>query len=315
MYVRREPLVGALADLTALLAGDRAFIHPDFATLWSHKGGTPVVWVLERFDQPVAVLPGVEFGRWPLTRFQSMPDGGYGGILWQPNVARDQRCRLSESLLSAVAGHGYARIHIFDFYNSLPTVSGFDQQIHNTTLVAVSGADWTPPCRKLVSQVRKADREGIEVEPMNWLVHGDAFWELVRHTDRRHGQRRPFYPRRFYQDLAQLTERWGGLHWVVCRHEGHMACSHIYLVEGGVLQGWQILFNKAFSFLKSNQYIRLSICRSYASRGINFLNLGGTPANAPGLESYKKRWGGQVAEYQAWVRYGGLGHLLRLGAG
>ena len=97
------------------------------------------------------------------------------------------------------------------------------------------------------------------------------------------------------------------IHWAWCAHEGRGACSHIYVVERGMLQGWQIYFDKTFSFLKPNQFIRYTVCREMADRGIRHLNLGGSPENAPGLDYFKKRWGGQTWSYRGLVRQRWLG--------
>jgi hypothetical protein len=48
-----------------------------------------------------------------------------------------------------------------------------------------------------------------------------------------------------------------------------------------------------------------------AKAGISRLNLGGTPENAPGLEYYKKRWGGEAVEYICYYRKSLLGRLIR----
>ena len=162
MRIRRMSMDGEVAALTACLAGDRAFVQPDFAALWAHKGGRSVAWILEESGSPLAVLPAVEFGRRPLVRMQSMPDGCYGGILWNPVVAEDRRPALAPALLAAVRNHGYARIHISDFYGSFACADGFDAQASCTTLVTVPGSQWEPPCQKLVSQARKAEREGLQ---------------------------------------------------------------------------------------------------------------------------------------------------------
>ncbi len=308
MRIRRFMLDGEVARTAAAWAGDRTFCQPEFAELWRAKGGRPVAWVAREGDAPLAILPGVEFGHAPLVRFQSMPDGGYGGVLRSANVP--PRPDVDRELVRAVARAGYLKAFIVDFYGSLAAFPGFRPSAARTTLVDLDSPSWIPQDRKLVSQARKAEREGIRVETLDWSRHGPAFLELVRITERRHGRRRPFYPDGFYRALAELAARSERIEWVMCEHDGRPACSHIYLRERQTLQGWQILYDKDFSFLKPNQYIRLTMCRAMAARGCRHLNLGGSPADAPGLTYFKRRWGGQPRTYPIYTRRSLLGRIL-----
>jgi hypothetical protein len=302
-------MTGEIVDLVAAWAGERTFCQPCFAELWRAKGGRPVAWIAHRNGEPVAALPGVEFGRAPYRRFQSMPDGGYGGVLWSPTTAPDDQAAAAMDLASAVARAGYAKAYIFDFYSSLEEAAGFCRGDAATTLVDIAGPGWNPPDRKLVAQSRKAEREGIQVTTFDWGVHAESFLALVRLTARRHGRRRPFYGERFYRRLAQLARENDRVHWLMCEHNGRPACSHIYLLEDGVLQSWQMVYDKTFSFLKPNQYICLWMCRRMARAGIVRLNLGGSPDDAFSLRSYKNRWGGGPVVYRVWERRWGLGRL------
>ena len=302
----------ALADFPAAtmdeLSGDSFFASPLFADLWTTKGGRPVVWYLKDGEQIVAALPGVEFGKLFWKRFMSMPDGCYGGVFCHPDQ-ETRRPHLVRKLLDTVLEAGYMRTFLFDFEGNLGHDERFEIMELETALVDISRPDWLPPDKKLQSQIRKAEREGIVVQPMDWDRHGGRFMEMMALTEKRHN-RAPGYPRSFFRKLHQTSLRDGRLHWVWCEHQGQGVCSHIYVIEKGVLQGWQICFDKTFSFLKPNQYIRFTTCREMAGRGILWLNLGGTPDNAPGLEYYKKRWGGKTVHYRGLVNRQGLGRLV-----
>ena len=173
----------------------------------------------------------------------------------------------------------------------------------------ISQPQWLPPDKKLLAQIRKAEREGIVVQSMDWQQHGDRFMALMELTEKRH-QRKPTFPRAFFQDLYRISTHDNRLHWVWCEHQGQGVCSHIYVIENGVLQGWQIYFDKKFSFLKPNQYIQFTTCRAMAERGIKWLNLGGSPENSPSLCYYKKRWGGETHRYRGLVHRSGLGRII-----
>ncbi len=288
--------------------GSSFFCSPGFANLWRAKKGRPVYWVAEAAGEPVALLPGVEFGRGPWSRFMSMPDGCYGGVFFA-NEANGERDEAAARLLDAVARSGYAKVHIFDFYDSLPEDSRFEAVSCRTTLVDISDPEWHPPDRKLQSQIRKACREGVRVERFDWRLHGGKFRRLVSDTERRHSQK-PRYPSRFFKALSMLAGKDERIQWLWCERDGVAVSSHIYFVENGILQGWQKYLDKRFSFLKPDQYIRFWACRRAAQLGIGRLNLGATPGEARGLAYYKRRWGGDTIQYTCRTLKQGLGRLF-----
>jgi hypothetical protein len=302
------PLADFSAPVLDHLCGDSFFASGTFARLWETKGGCPVVYYLQDGSDIVAVLPGVEFGRFFLKRFMSMPDGCYGGVFCHPDHLPRKK-QFIKILLDAVLGAGYIRTFVFDFEGDIEQDSRFDEIKLETTLVDISNPDWLPPDKKLQSQIRKAEREGIVVQEMAWRQHGGRFMKLMELTEKRH-HRRPTYSRDFFEQLSQVSENDPRLHWVWCEFKDQGVCSHIYIIEKGVLQGWQIYFDKEFSFLKPNQYIRFTTCRMMARRGIKWLNLGGTPETAPGLSYYKKRWGGETVKYRGLVNRQGLGRFI-----
>lgn len=279
MKVTRQPFDATLRAEVDRLAGRRFFASMGFAALWRQLGGRPVVWLVETDGRVAAALPGVEFGRGPLTRFQSMPDGCYGGLLVDPGLAAD-RLPIGRAAISALTRHRYAKAFVFDFYGTIDDPSPFGATWEETTLLDIAAPGWLPPDRKLHAQVRKAEREGIRLERFDWRRHHERFLPLMNGTEFRHG-RRPTYSADFFRALAALADEDERVQWVWCEHEGRAACSHIYFLEDGVLQGWQIYFDKRFSFLKPNQYIRFTMCRRMAALGVERMNLGGTPENAP----------------------------------
>ena len=71
--------------------------------------------------------------------------------------------------------------------------------------------------------------------------------------------------------------------------ENDVAASHIYFIDNDTALNWQIYFNKKFSSLKPNQYILFTMARRLAAEGVRYLNLGATPPEASGLETYKNK--------------------------
>ncbi len=295
-------------DVVDRLLGGYFFASPGFAALWRAKGGRAVAWLAEDAGRAVALVPGVEARGGPVSRFMSMPDGCYGGIFCDAEAA-GERPRIARALLEALVARGYAWTHLYDFYGSVPAAPRFTVLPRATTVVEIPDAAWQPPDSKLRSQIRKAEKEGIRVERFDWDSHHAAFLRLVRLAERHHG--RPLrYPPAFFEALARLAAADDRVHWLWCARDGQAAASHIYFVEHGALQAWQTYFDRAFSFLKPNQYIRFALCRRFAGQGIRRLNLGCTPAGATGLARYKARWGGRPFLYNAYLHKAGLGRIL-----
>ncbi len=288
---------------------DSLFSSPGFADLWRAVGGTPVYWVLEDDDGDLAgFLPGVEFGLRGLRRFQAMPDGCYGGLHLSPGKL-DEKQVICRRLLDAIAHAGYVKAFVTDFYADFDRYCDFHAEKLRTTLVDITDPGWQPPDKTLHQEIRKAEREGIAVGTFDAQNHMKSFLGLARETELRHG-RKPRYPPRFYAALAELAARDDRVQWLWCEHDGRPAASHIFFMERDMIVNWQVYFDKAFSFLKPNQYILYMMAKKASQKGIRYLNLGSSPPDAAGLQTYKGKWGGKVHEYRCLYRKSRLGKLL-----
>lgn len=279
----------------------------EFARLWETMGGRVVYWVANEGDRIIALLPGVEFGSGWLTRYQAMPDGLYGQLLFPEGVAKPNV--LADALVKGIAARRYAKVFLTDYYSHLRPTGAYVVRLDQTLAVDISAPDWQPPDKKLQSEIRKAEREDIRLQEFSLNRHFDGFIELMKLTERRHG-RRPKYPTAFWRALGKLAMTDARVKWLVCEHEERMAASHIYLVESEMALNWQIYFDKGFSFLKPNQFIMFSVARDLARHGVISLTLGATPGDADSLANYKKKWGGRTVEYACLYRYSWLGRFL-----
>ena len=237
-----------------------------------------------------------------------MPDGCYGRLCYYENTALDRR-HIIKLIRDAFLKRHYVKIFVFDFFDSFSNDIGFEIHPCTTTLVDISRPDWVPPDKKLQSQIRKAEREGVHIQIFDWTQHHRKFLELMKATEKRH-DRAPRYNTRFFRSLAELACRDNRIQWIWCEHHGHPVCSHIYFIENKTLQGWQMYFDKSFSYLKPNQFVRFKMCRQAARQGVSRLNMGETPPGAEGLAYYKKRWGGKPYHYRCYVMKRGLGKYL-----
>jgi hypothetical protein len=308
MNISRYPLTNDLWAVVAPLIGDSFFGSRGFADLWRTKGGKPMYWVAEDAQRILAVLPGVEFGIKPFQRLYAMPNGCYARLFYNPQMTVEKE-RIARMMLDSLTAARYVKLFIYDFYNSLVPDSRFDIQTATTTLVDISGPDWRPPDSKLRAEIRKAVREGIQVVAFDWNQHHRQFFHLMKLTAERHGQE-PRHNPEFFEAMAELTRADNRVQWVWCEHDGRPVSSHIFFIDNATLQGWQMYSDKAFSFLKPNQYILFTMCRRMARQGVTKLNLGVTPDDADGVAFYKKRWGGNPVQYYCYVMKRGIGRFF-----
>lgn len=270
-------------------------------------GGEPFYFAAEDAGEWAGVLPAVAFGAGPLRRLQSMPDGCYGGVFMAEDV--ENPAALRRALVNRLSREPWFRVHLVDFDDAMEP-EGFSRVDCQTRVVDIRDPDWQPADKKLQSQIRSAERHGLEMERFQWSRHGSDFMRLVRLTSRRH-RHAPRQGAEFYRALAELADREDRIRWVWCSWQGQPLCSHVYFRERNMLQGWEIQFDKSMSRLKPNQFVRHRMCLQMAREGCTHLNLGATPRGAEGLLYYKRRWGGDVVEYPTWIRRSRLARLLR----
>lgn len=272
---------------------------PEFVKLWSEASGQSVYWVLIEAGEIAMVTPSVTFGSWPLRRLQAMPDGLY----CRPLLINNSGEKLSayhKLLWSTMTNSGYARVHLVDFENKFSATPNAEVLTCEASLAEISSADWLPPDKKLQSEIRKAERENIRIEKMTTDSQLASFYELMEMTEKRHG-RQPKYRRSFFASLVELARSDNRIDWTIVMVDGKAVASHINLIDGNQLVNWQVYFDKAFSWLKPNQYLLCEAARRAYSVGVKKLCLGATPDKAEGVKAYKEKWGGRPHRYQTLI--------------
>ena len=253
-------------------------------------------------------MPGVEFGSGIYKRFQSLPDGLYGRIYYNPDINSEKHL-VANIIKDFLDKSSYSKIYLYDYYNELNLFNDFQTIDCSTNIVDVSSSDYMPPDKKLQSEIRKADRENIFIERFNADKHFDKFINLMKATEKRH-QRKPKYPERFFKELAKLAQTDNRILWYWCEHENQAVNSHINFIENEMVINWYVCYDKSFSFLKANQKILYSMIKEIQSPGIRHLNLGASPEDAGSLLDYKEKWGGETYHYKCYYRKSGLGKLF-----
>lgn len=289
------------------LRGDSVFSSPEFLSIWKAEGGSPICLAAVDSGEPVAALPGVEFGRFAWRRFQASPDGCYARLLSAPGH-EDSRDEAATSIMAFMARERYAKAVIADFYRHFDHHEGFEAVNATTRLVDV-GPDWQPPDRKLRQQIRRAMREGRSIESFDSARRMGDFLTLVRMTAERIGKK-PFYSRGFFERLAALARKDDRVRWTwLSDDDGTPIASNIFVMECGQLLHWQMYYDSSYSELQPNKWIPWLMIRQAATVGVTTYNLGASPPGAAGVEEYKRKWGGHMKEYRCLTCKKGMGRI------
>ena len=307
MNVKRSEFSDAPIELIDQLAGNYFFSSTVFAKLWESMGGKPVYWMAVESGRILAVLSGVEFGRGSLRRFQSMPNGCYGRILF--NVGEEIRqSEIATAMVSRIIAEKYVKAFITDFHKTILNSSGFEIEEYTVFMVDISSVDWEPPDQKLRQQIHKAEREKLVLEKFSAPRHLDQFMRLV-HLHEKRRQTKIVYTRQFFESLAVLAADDSRINWVWCEQKGQAVASHIFFIEGSSLMHWQMYYDEALSHLQATKLIPYLISKEAAKKGIKYLNLGLSPSGAEGAEFYKRKWGGTPCNYNCCFYKSFLGKL------
>lgn len=308
MKVIAGPFSSLPTEIGQELSKNSLLNSPGFLSLWKTMGGEPRYWtVLDAEDRVILTVGSVDFRKFMRRSLQLLADGLYFRPAFQKfpdSVLRQGQERLWRELCAS----RYWRVHLVDFDNALDNLDAAELIECETLVALIDSPDWLPPDKKLQSEMRKAEREKINVQRFDGDKHFDRFMALMSQTESRHN-RRPKYNDQFFQALARLSESDSRVDWTIVEVDGQLAASHINLVEGNMLINWQVYYDKNFSWLKPNQYLLIEAIHRGWHRGVRQVNFGATPKTADGVRVYKEKWGGRPHRYRTLVNRKGLGWI------
>ena len=305
MMTIRRLLLQDLAEPVRLKLNQLSFFTSDgFCNLWRTLGGRPVCYLGQEGSEDLFALSAVEFGRLFWKRLQAMPDGTYGRIVKLADSV--DSAQAGQLLLQKLHGAGYIKVHVYDFHMEFPRPAKWEVKDCQAHVVELTGPEWQPPDGKLRSEIRKAQRDGVQIRKYDDSIDRDAFHKLREATEARHGGKGR-YPIEFYDALARLTREDDRVWWYVVEADRELAASHVYLRDGNMLLNWMVHFDKKFSYLKPNQLMTFTLAERGIENGVTRLNLGSTPIEVPTLAAYKEKWGGEIFRYPCY--YFGRGGL------
>ena len=263
---------------------------------------------LEKNDTLVVGMAGVLFGSRFFRRFESMPDGFAGGVFKGEECTDADMICFIDSILKYFKQYRIVRADIhskfvpFDRY-------GFERYDSYSHVLDISGDEYIPPSRKIREHLRKADREESIIAIFDNPDRLDEFYELVRMTERRHGNV-PRYEKSIFDKIFEIAQHDDRIMWPMVLYQGKMIASRISFVENNQIFNWQSFSDKNYTAQRPNYYLMDYIIKQAIERGIQSLNMGWSPPDAVQLINYKERWGGCKIETHGYTYYNRLGKFV-----
>lgn len=137
--------------------------------------------------------------------------------------------------------------------------------------------------------IRKAEKDGVEIEKSQDLEAMRHFYRLQCITRRRHGL--PPQPFSFFKTIhGELIAKGKGLI-ILAKVDGHPVAASVYLEQGSTVHYKYGASDLSFQNSRCNNLVMWTAIEHYASLGFYNLDLGRNSLNAQGLRKYKQSWG------------------------
>jgi len=166
------------------LSSNSILSSPEFASIWNVRGGEPVFLCLEKNDILTIGMAGMLFGSKFFRRFESMPDGLYGGVFTDESCTDEDRVRFIDGLLKFLRDNRIVRADIHG--SSMPFDKyGFKRYESYSHILDIPEDGYVPPHRNIREHLRKANREENITAVFDNPERLSEFYELVRMTEKR----------------------------------------------------------------------------------------------------------------------------------
>ena len=262
----------------------------------------------------VAGMPAVISRRFGFRMFYSMPYGTYGELILKNGTDEQQRDTFNANLIKYLKENRFSRISITDFEGRLsevgePFLTWSPSFTHIINLESES--NYIPPDERILEQVRNGLKSGTARVSIRTTEDLDSFYNLYLMTEKRHGQRKPLYSKRFFETILKLLRDSNKLYWNALMKDQRMVGSCINFIHGDTLFNWQNVSDYSKRYLRPNHVLIADAIEYAIRRGINKINLGASPPYAHSLIDFKKRWGGKEVSYDSYLSSSWLLRLLR----
>ena len=292
----------------SVLTDDLFYASLDFMSLWKSKGGQPIFFVDEEQDKFRAGIGGIIFGRFPIKRYDSMPDGFYGGPFYAEECDLEHQKNFISAFATFLKSKNIIRATVnkpgVDFTSDI-----FKNYTALTHVLELTGEEFIPPRREVKKHIRGSRERGGRVEIFNDETDLDRFYELAVLTKQRHRQK-PAYPIDFFRQLLKISINNPKILWLKVMLEEKMIASQISFFDKETAFNWQFYYDKEYSFYKPG-YLLLDYAINQAIKNnVKQFSMGSTPDDLASLVEYKERWGGVAVNHHNFTYYNWLGSIL-----
>lgn len=305
------------------------FGAPRWLALWKQLGATPLYFHFSDTSSNAKSSTGVwfsasRFGSAYLSRIQAHLDGLPGLLLTPESRASATQERsvsndLRDMALDALRRNAGLYAHWVDYYHQFSSEELPDgwcaQEIvtQRITLGEREGAMRDSVKRSVKRHIASGKRSGAMVRIAATEHDALATYNLAEKTHERHGRARG-YPIEMYYDLLRLSQEDDRIIWYVCEHDGRIIGAHIALHECDTALSWAPYMDRAFAELKPAYVLMDAVISAARERGAVYVNLGATPAGAPGVERFKAGFGAEPYRYNVFIYRSLLAKALGKGA-
>lgn len=268
--------------------------------------GRRVATKLFSFDDGTKVLlPNVEMRRkFSFTSYESLPEGGYGGFLWNKRPDEDQMNAIVNSLIGPKILH----LAIFPnpvYWEDLRFLErrgfvGGDAFTHILNLDRNFDCIWENRfINKSRNQVRKAIKSGVTVEPVDDISGVKAYYDLYLDSASRWGlSDKTVKPIRFFEKLFEL----GGnnVRYYLASYEGRYIAGVIIVYGGRDCFYWSGAMIKEFGNYCPNNLLLKQVIEDACESGYSSFNMGSS-MGLPGVQKFKESFGAEKVNYKYYI--------------
>ena len=290
------------------LTGNSFFSSPQFLSIWRSKKGRPLYYLDEQNGKINAGIGGVVFGNGFFKRFDSMPDGLFGGPYFVSDYDTIKQQQFLSSFENYLVSNNFLRANINKPSANIDSKI-FQTQTAREHVLELSKQGSQPLPRGIGTDVRGSKKRGARVE----LFESDS--DLVRlsilakSSAKRQG-RKFIYPPEFFKRLLEISSGNKNILWIKAMLDNKMIASQITYFEKGEALNWAFYFDKKYSYYKPG-YLLADYAIDYSIKsGIKYFSMGSTPGMIDSVVKYKERWGCQERSYNNYVYHGFLGKLV-----
>lgn len=270
------------------------------AWAYVHEGSYPgrkVVTKLFTFSDGTEVLfPFVEMkSKFGFKSYESMPEGGYGGLLWNkiPNSGQ-----LNE-IINSVKKINVLHFGIFpppckDY--SFLKQRKFSVKKTFTHILNLEDVHFTGKCR---NQIKKAVKSGVTTEWVNDISGPRNYYDLYLNSAARWGlPSNLIKPLKFFERLFELGN--GKTKYYLAKYEGNYIAGVVVLCGKESCFYWSGAMLKEFGSLCPNNLLIDRVAEDLLGEGYKTLNMGSS-VGLPGVQKFKESFGAQRVDYKYYI--------------